>query len=69
VRTVKNATSEGDDYDDDDDTDYSNLKPPVLFVDGYNMIGYRNRNKGGGGLGNDLEEARSELIRDLGGAR
>lgn len=43
--------------------DYVNTKPPAVFVDGYNIIGYINKEEGRCNI--DLEDARDCLIGDL----
>jgi hypothetical protein len=50
---------------DDDEVfiDYEKLKPPVVFVDGYNVIGYMNRVEKKNF--DDLSAARDGLISDL----
>ena len=44
------------------EVDYVKMKPPAVFVDGYNIIGFMNR-KGNRGI--SLEDARDCLISDL----
>jgi uncharacterized protein len=60
--------------EDDTIVDYSNIRPPMIFIDGYNVIGYQhNRDRGneqsapGTGFNDkiDLEEARDSLVNDL----
>lgn len=50
-----------------EDVDYSALRPPIVFIDGYNVIGAmeKSRNKDSSSLNIDLEEARDSLISDL----
>lgn len=45
------------------EVDYESIKPPVVFVDGYNIIGYINSVQGSGKL--DIMDARDCLISDL----
>ena len=45
-----------------DSTDYSQVKPPAVFVDGYNIIGYLNSQQGSV---LNFEEARDCLVSDL----
>jgi len=44
--------------------DYVNTKPPAVFVDGYNIIGYINKAEGRSNSV-DLEDARDCLVNDL----
>eukprot|EP00597_Dinobryon_sp_UTEXLB2267_P000506 CAMPEP_0170059662 /NCGR_PEP_ID=MMETSP0019_2-20121128/1862_1 /TAXON_ID=98059 /ORGANISM="Dinobryon sp., Strain UTEXLB2267" /LENGTH=321 /DNA_ID=CAMNT_0010264981 /DNA_START=446 /DNA_END=1409 /DNA_ORIENTATION=+ len=41
------------------------MRPPAIFVDGYNVIGMMNSLKGVSGIGNDLDAQRDSLINDL----
>lgn len=61
-KSAKNSTLENDE---EIEMDFSIMKPPAVFVDGYNIIGFTNSLKGLERLSNDLNEDRDKLINDL----
>eukprot|EP01031_Cornospumella_fuschlensis_P031461 gene31461-38027_t len=62
-RKYKKSTNEQPIIDEDlSNVDFSTIKPPAVFVDGYNIIGYMRTVEG---TQMNLEEARDCLISDL----
>ncbi len=64
-RKEKSTKKDQTELDDTIDFDFTIMKPPAVFVDGYNIIGYTNSLKGMDNLSADLAEDRDRLINDL----
>ena len=64
-RKEKSSKKEALDLGETIDIDFTTFKPPAVFVDGYNIIGFTNSLKGMDNLSADLGEDRDRLINDL----
>ena len=64
-RKEKSSKKDSLELDETIDIDFSTMRPPAVFVDGYNIIGYTNSLKGMDNLSSDLGEDRDRLINDL----
>lgn len=63
-KSMKSASADSS-TDDDSTFDYRTIKPPAVFVDGYNLIFYKNSLKWGDRNPSDLASERDSLVSDL----
>eukprot|EP01036_Dinobryon_divergens_P029049 gene29049-38100_t len=64
-RKEKSSKKDSLELDETIDIDFTTIKPPAVFVDGYNIIGFTNSLKGMDNLSSDLGEDRDRLLNDL----